>query len=69
MLVFIIEFLVSEEGCDGCWYLLRHGVWLIIRLRGEGVGAMIKHALGVVLGVNSSLYAEVTEHGIRFPAS
>ena len=36
---------------------------------GEGVGAMVKHTLGEVLGVNVGLDPEVAEHGVRFPTA
>ena len=35
--------------------------------RGEGVFAVVEHALRVVLVVGGCLGAKVAEHGIRFP--
>ena len=35
----------------------------------EGVGAVVEHALGELLGVDGSLDPEVPEHGVRFPAA
>ena len=53
---------------------LSHGRWgfigearVLVGLWVEGVGAMIEHALRVVLGMGCSLDAQVAEHGVRFP--
>ena len=35
----------------------------------EGVGAVVEHALGELLGVDGVLDPEVPEHGVRFPAA
>ena len=51
-----------------------HGDWRFGRqtarsmdLWGKGVGAVVKHELGIVRG--GCLDAQVTEHGVRFPAA
>ena len=40
---------------EGCW--------------NEGVGAMVQHLLGVVVGYRGGLDAEIAEHGVGFPAT
>ena len=37
--------------------------------RMEGVGAVVQHALRIVVGVGCGLDAQVAEHGVGFPAS
>ena len=37
--------------------------------RGEGVGAVVEHALGEMGGLGVSLDAQVSEHGIALPAA
>ena len=37
--------------------------------RGEGVVAMVEHALRKVAALDGGLNAEVAEHGVRFPAA
>ena len=51
-----------------------HGRWgfvgqacVLVSLWVEGVGAVIEHALRIVLGVGCGLDAQVAEHGVRFP--
>ncbi len=36
---------------------------------GEGVVAMVEHALGVVAALSGGLDAQVSEHGVRFPSA
>ena len=35
----------------------------------EGVGAMVEHQLGIVVGLSSGLDAQVAEHGVGFPTA
>ena len=37
--------------------------------RCEGVGTMVEHELGTVVGMGSGLDAQVAEHGLGFPKS
>ena len=41
----------------------------LVGSRGEGVAAVVQHALGEVGGNGVGLDAEVAEHGIRFPVA
>ena len=62
----VVELLVSEDGSDARRDFLRDRCGGVVDAGGEGVGAMVEHELGKVLG--RSLDAEVLEHGVGFPA-
>jgi len=63
------EFIVVEDLNEGFRRLERKGHIMVVRegAGGEGVGAMVQHPLGEVVGVDVSLDAEVAEHGVGFP--
>ena len=65
------EFDVLENVEEGgrCFDRERELRLFFVGARGEGVAAMVKHALGEVGGDSVGLDAEVAEHGIRFPAA
>ena len=58
-----------QQLVEACWGLQRQGIALLESRWGEGVVAMIEHALGVALASGGSLDAEVAEHSIRSPAA
>lgn len=69
-LVFV-DFHVGEDVGEGHWRFLGKGH--VGRggegTGGEGVGAMVKHLLRKVVGVDVGLDAQVAEHGVGFPAA
>ncbi len=65
-LLVVVELLVSEDSSDARRDFLRDRCRCGVHAGGEGIGAMVKHELGEVLG--SGLDAEVPEHGVGFPA-
>ena len=57
------ELIMREDGGN----VGRDLVWWVagaIGLRVEGVGAMLEHLLGIVVGVCRGLDAQVAEHGV-----
>ena len=62
------ELIVGEERSD-CW---RGFLRKAVHLEGgwnEGVGAMVQHLLGVVVGYRGGLDAKIAKHGVGFPAA
>ncbi len=61
----VVELLVSKDGSDAVRDLRRDRSGGVVDAWSEGVGAMVEHELGEVLG--SSLDAEILEHGVGLP--
>ena len=69
----VVEFGMGEDGGGGDnrgGGLVGEPVAVVAEgLRREGVGAMVEHALGVVVGVCRGLDSKVAKHGVGFPAA
>ena len=65
----LVEELVVGEELSDCW---RGFLRKAVHLEGgwnEGVGAMVQHLLGVVVGYRGGLDAKIAKHGVGFPAA
>ena len=59
---------MGKQGGDRRWGLLFEAAGFKVGGH-EGVGAVVEHALGELLGVDGGLDPEVPEHGIRLPST
>ena len=65
----VVELLVCEDRSDASGDFARGSIPSFVDARGEGVGPMVEHELGLVVAVCSCLDSEVAEHGIRLPSA
>ncbi len=59
---------MGEQGGDRRWGFLGKAPGTEVG-RNKCVGAVVEHALRELVAVDGSLYPEVPEHGVRFPAA
>ena len=64
-----VEFGMAQHSGHHSWWRLLWEIATSAGLGGEGVGAMVEHALGEATRVRVGLDAQVAEHGVGFPAS
>ena len=68
LVIFFIRVEGLKKSSDSGWGLVRQAS-LLVGVRVEGVGAVVKHLLCIVVGPGSSLNAKIPEHGVGFPTS